>query len=55
MKEPYIKPAVKSEILEPEALTGGGSGIGNNSGGTCSPDNNGSFTCQDGCSVGICR
>lgn len=54
MKEPYIKPEVKSEILEPEALTGGGSGIGNGGGGTC-PNDNGSFTCLDGCSVGICR
>ena len=29
MKEPYVKPEVKSEVLEPEALTGGGSGINN--------------------------
>jgi len=55
MKEPYIKPAVKSDILEPEALTGGGSGIGNGGGGACPPDSNGGFTCPDGCSVGICR
>jgi hypothetical protein len=27
-KEPYVKPEIKSEVLEPEALTGGGSGMG---------------------------
>jgi len=28
LKEPYIKPEVKSEILEPEALCSAGSGRG---------------------------
>lgn len=26
-REPYIKPEVKTEVLEPEALGGGGSGV----------------------------
>jgi len=42
MKEPYVKPEVKSEVLEPEALTGGGSGVGAVGG-------PGSFDCPDGC------
>lgn len=46
MKEPYVKPEVKSEVLEPEALTGGGSGMQIGGGGKCSP--------PDGCSDGIC-
>ena len=26
-REPYIKPEVKTEVLEPEAFLGGGSGV----------------------------
>ncbi len=37
MKEPYVKPEVKSEVLEPEALTGGGSGVGNGNGNGTNP------------------
>jgi len=42
MKEPYVKPEVKSEVLEPEALTGGGSGVN----GVARP---GQIDCPDGC------
>ena len=44
MKEPYVKPEVKSEVLEPEALTGGGSGIGGGGGSGESP-----CSLPDGC------
>lgn len=33
-REPYIRPEVKSEVLEPEALCGAGSGPTTNGGGT---------------------
>lgn len=33
MKEPYVKPEIKSEVLEPEALTGAGSPVGDPTGG----------------------
>ena len=46
MKEPYVKPEVKSEVLEPEALTGGGSGIGGGGESQCSP--------PDGVCDGVC-
>ena len=47
MKEPYVKPEVKSEVLEPEALTGGGSGIGDRGESKCSP--------PDGVCGGVCE
>ena len=48
MKEPYVKPEVKSEVLEPEALTGGGSGVGGG-------ENNAiGFTCPEGCQEKFC-
>lgn len=37
MKQPYVKPEVKSEVLEPEALTGGGSGMNDRPGLTANP------------------
>ena len=46
MKEPYVKPEMKSEVLEPEALTGGGSGIGGGGESKCSP--------PEGCSEDFC-
>ena len=53
MKEPYVKPEVKSEVLEPEAHTGGGSGLGDGGGNSCSPTN-GDFSCLNGFFDGVC-
>ena len=53
MKEPYVKPEVKSEVLEPEALTGGGSGVGGGGENAC-PNNPADITCPDGCQDKFC-
>jgi hypothetical protein len=45
MKEPYVKPEIKSEVLDPEALTGAGSPVGGPN------DSIGVLTCPD---VEIC-
>lgn len=45
MKEPYVKPEIKSEVLDPEALTGAGSPVGG-------PNTNGIIRCPD--DMGIC-
>ena len=42
-REPYVKPEVKTEVLEPEALRTGGSGI----------TRVGSPRCPDGCPKGF--
>jgi hypothetical protein len=46
-KEPYVKPEVKSEILEAEALSSMGSPTGNRRWLQCAPRPSCGFCCDD--------